>query len=199
MTMRTPKLRELKEAVTALIRGPYTAKFPAEPTPLAEAFRGAPRFDEDECVGCGACANVCPTGALEMTDDAESATRRLVIRFDRCIFCGQCVLNCLTEKGVAQTNEYDLSTTDRSTLRETVEKRLLICEGCGAVIGAEDHVKWVADRLGPLAFSNPTLLLTALQDLGLADKAPPAGEDLRRGDRVRVLCPKCRQVTSLVV
>jgi len=197
--MRTPKLRELKEAVTALIRGPYTAKFPAEPTPLAEAFRGAPRFDEDECVGCGACANVCPTGALEMTDDVESGKRRLVISLDRCIFCGQCALNCLTEKGVAQTNEYDLSTTDRSTLRETVEKRLLMCEACGAVIGAEDHVKWVADRLGPLSFSNPTLLLTALQELGLVDKAPPAGKQLRRGDRIRVLCPKCRQVTSLVV
>lgn len=197
--MWAPKLRELKEAVTALIRGPYTAKFPAAPTPLPEAFRGTPRFEEDECVGCGACANVCPSGALEMTDDAESATRRLVISLDRCIFCGQCALNCLTEKGVRQTSEYDLSTTDRATLRETVEKNLLLCEGCGAVIGAEDHVRWVADKLGPLAFSNPTLLLSALEDLGLADKAPPAGDELRRGDRIRVLCPACRQVTSLVV
>ena len=51
--MRLPKLRELKEAITAVLRGPYTARFPAEPTPLPEAFRGQPVFDEDECVGCG--------------------------------------------------------------------------------------------------------------------------------------------------
>jgi len=43
--MRTPKLRELREAVRALIHGPYTARFPAEPTPLPEAFRGCPRFN----------------------------------------------------------------------------------------------------------------------------------------------------------
>ena len=197
--MRAPKLRELKEAITALIRGPYTAKFPAEPTPLPETFRGRPRFDEEECVGCGACSNVCPAAALEMEDDVAAKTRRLVIRLDRCIFCGQCVANCLTEKGVKQTNEYDLSTTDRSTLRETVEKALLVCEGCGAVIGAEDHVRWVARKLGPLAFSNPTLLLAAMQDQGLADREPPAGGELIRGDRLRILCPKCRQITSMVV
>jgi formate hydrogenlyase subunit 6/NADH:ubiquinone oxidoreductase subunit I len=195
--MRAPKLRELKEAVRALIVGPYTANFPAEPTPVPESFRGRPRFDEDECVGCGGCANVCPPGALEMEDDLETGFRRLTVHLDRCIFCGQCHANCLTERGIEQTNEYDLSTTDRSTLREGVEKALLLCEACGAVIGARDHVLWVARRLGPLAFANPTLMLTALEDEGLADKEPPPSEELRRGDKLRVLCPKCRQITSL--
>ena len=196
--MRTPKLRELKEAIRALVFGPYTAKFPAEPTPLPETFRGAPRFDEDECVGCGACSNVCPAEALEMEDDAEARLRTLTIRYDRCIFCGQCQANCLTEKGVKQTNEYDLATTNRDELRERVEKVLLLCESCGAVIGAEEHIRWVARRLGPLAFANPTLLLTAMHDQKLADKEPPPTAPLRRGDRLRVLCPKCRQVTSML-
>lgn len=196
--MRTPKLRELKEAVRALIGGPYTASFPAEPTPLPDTFRGRPRFDEDECVACAACANACPSGALETADDAEAGIRRLTISLDRCIFCGQCVANCLTEKGIRQTKEYDLSTTDRSSLRERTEKPLLLCESCGAVIGTHAHIRWVAERLGPLAFANPTLMLTALQDIGLAEKAPPPTTELRRGDKLRVLCPKCRQVTSLL-
>ncbi|MFO7958113.1 MAG: 4Fe-4S binding protein [Candidatus Brocadiia bacterium] len=195
--MRAPKLRELKEAVRALVVGPYTANFPAEPTPVPESFRGRPRFDEDECVGCGGCANVCPPGALEKEDDLEAGVRRLTVHLDRCIFCGQCHAYCLTEKGIEQTNEYDLSTTDRSTLLEEVEKELLLCEACGAVIGAREHVLWVARRLGPLAFANPTLMLTALDDDGLADKEPPPSEELRRGDKLRVLCPKCRQITSL--
>lgn len=196
--MRWPKLRELKEAVTALVSGPYTANFPAEPTPLSENFRGAPRFDEERCVGCGACAEVCPTGACSVEDDPDRAMRTLTIRFDRCIFCGHCHANCLTEDGVAQGTEYDLATTDRAELRESVEKTLLLCETCGAVIGARDHLRWVAERLGPMAFANPTLLLSAMEDLGLADREPPPSEELRRGDRLRVMCPKCRQITSLI-
>jgi len=196
--MRTPKLRELREAVRALIHGPYTARFPAEPTPLPEAFRGCPRFNEDECVGCGACANACPTGAMEMSDDAEAAVRRFTLRLDRCIFCGQCVANCLTETGIRQTQEYDLSTTDRSTLRERLEKPLVLCEACGAVIGTKAHLLWVAERLGPLCFANPTLMLTALQEMGLTQPEPQPSGELHRGDKMRVLCPKCRHVTSLL-
>ena len=197
--MRAPKLRELKEAVTALIFGPYTSKFPAEPPVIPDTFRGSPRFDEDECVGCGACANVCPPNAIDIVDDALEARRTLTIRYDRCIFCGQCAANCITEKGVRQTTEYDLTTTDRTGLVERVEKALVMCEACGEPVGARDHILWVARRLGPLAYTNPTLLLTSMQELGLADKAPPAVGELRRGDRLRILCPKCRQVTSLVV
>ena len=70
--MRKPKLRELGEAIRAIIHGPYTAKFPAEPTPLPETFRGCPRYDEETCVGCGACHQVCPPGAIEMEDDLEA-------------------------------------------------------------------------------------------------------------------------------
>ena len=196
--MRWPKLRELKEAITALVTGPYTSAFPAEPPVLPDAFRGAPRYDEEVCVGCGACANVCPTGACSMEDDIGRSVRTLTIRFDRCIFCGQCHANCLTEDGVTQTAEFDLCTTDRSELREQVEKELLICETCGVVIGAKDHIRWVARRLGPLAFGNPTLLLTAMGDLELADRPPVPSGELKRGDRLRVMCPKCRQVTGLI-
>jgi hydrogenase-4 component H len=197
--MRTPKLRELKEALTAIFRGPYTANFPAEPTPVPETFRGRPRFDEDACVACGACVNVCPADAMEMQDDVKGAVRQITIRLDRCIFCGQCHANCLTKEGVKQTNEYDLATTDPTELRERIEKPLLLCEACGAVIGARPHVEWVARRLGPLVFANPSLLLTALQELAVVDRQPPPTAPLHRGDRLRVLCPRCRQVTSLIV
>ena len=197
--MKRPKLRELKEAITAILIGPYTSKFPAEPARVADVFRGKPEFDEDECVGCGACYNVCPPGAIEMTDDAERRIRTLTVNLDRCIYCGQCERNCLTEKGIHQTPEFDLASTAISDLRETVEKKLVFCEACGAVIGAEDHIRWVARKLGALAYSNPTLLVSAMQNMGLADREPPPGEELRRGDRIRLLCPKCRQITSFVV
>ncbi|GAJ10677.1 unnamed protein product, partial [marine sediment metagenome] len=66
--MKYPKLRELKEAITALIKGPYTTKFPKIPAPAAPAYRGKPEFSQEECVVCGACANVCPAKAIEIVE-----------------------------------------------------------------------------------------------------------------------------------
>ncbi|MFH0763175.1 MAG: 4Fe-4S binding protein, partial [Candidatus Omnitrophota bacterium] len=66
--MRYPKLRELKEAITALIKGPYTARFPYEEHKPFKRFRGKPYFYEEDCIGCSACVQVCPSGALEFED-----------------------------------------------------------------------------------------------------------------------------------
>ena len=67
--MRKPKLRELKEAVTALVKGPYTSKFPKVAPTVPEHFRGTPTYVEEDCVGCGSCAQVCPAGAIEIVDE----------------------------------------------------------------------------------------------------------------------------------
>ncbi|MEW6556768.1 MAG: 4Fe-4S binding protein, partial [Elusimicrobiota bacterium] len=73
--MRYPKLRELKEAIKALIKGPYTTKFPFEPHTPFPRFRGKPVPDEKNCIGCGACAEVCPTRAIEVIDPDITLTR----------------------------------------------------------------------------------------------------------------------------
>jgi len=96
--MRYPKLRELKEAVKALVKGPYTTKFPYEPHTPYPKFRGKPIPDEKECVGCGACKEVCPSSAIEIKDNEH--VRELIWHYDFCIFCGQCEANCTTKKGV---------------------------------------------------------------------------------------------------
>lgn len=199
--MKKPKLRELGEAVKALVRGPITIKFPAEPYEAPDGFRGKPKYDEDECIGCGACAQVCPSQCIDLVDDvgADPAVRRLQIHFDACIFCGQCELNCTTEKGVRLTTEYNLACFDRSTCLETVEKTLVLCEVCGAVIGARDHLLWVAERLGAKRYANPTLILLADGELGLVSGESRRDPDrpLDRSDTMRVLCPACRRTTVL--
>ena len=198
--MKRPKIRELVEAVKAIIRGPYTSKFPAEMPEVPDGFRGAPELNDDECVGCGACTEVCPARAITMTDDLEGCKRRLVVRYDNCIFCGQCDRYCITQKGIKLSKNWNQVTTDRDGLEMSVEKDLVLCEraDCGALVGARDHLLWVAERLGPLGYTNPSLMLTKLQSLGLDDGIPPAGAGpLSRGDRIRILCPRCRQEMAL--
>lgn len=170
--MKYPKLRELKEAVTALVRGPYTLKFPKEPSPAAKRYRGKPEYHEGDCVGCGACFEVCPSRAIEMDDtgymSAGSANkvprRKLTVRYDHCIFCGQCQASCITEKGIMLSNEYNLATFDRTQARDEVEKELILCSDCKTPIGCKDHLIWLYRKLGPLAFSNPVLFLSSLEN-----------------------------------
>lgn len=46
-------------------------------------------LDPEACVGCGACATVCPHGVLALED-----RRALVKDRDGCMECGACAQNC---------------------------------------------------------------------------------------------------------
>ncbi len=192
--MKKPKLREIKEALCAVLKGPYTTMFPAESAPLPEAFRGRAEFHEEDCIGCKACAEVCPADAIRVTDDldADPPVRRLEIMLDQCIWCGHCQRYCTTEKGVQLSSTYDLATTDRSELRSSVEKELVLCEECGGVVACRDHIKWIADKIGAKSFANPTLMLVSQEDV----TGPHAATSGAAGDRagiMRVLCPACQR------
>ncbi len=195
--MRKPKLRELKEAITAVIKGPYTSKFPKEPAVVSERFRGLPKYHEDDCVLCGACAEVCPPGAIEMIQERledGTAKRRMVLHYDICIFCGQCQRACITDKGIILSNEFDLALFDHTEALETVEDELLVCEVCGEFITSRKHALWIARKLGPIAYANPNLILASQEELGLVDEIGPRPErPLKRNDNMRFLCPRCRR------
>jgi hydrogenase-4 component H len=199
--MRKPKLRELKEAVLAVIRGPYTTKYPFEPHEPPDGFRGRSEFQEDGCIGCRACAEVCPAVAIKVVDDVDvdPPKRTLTIHHDKCIFCGQCELYCTTGDGVKLTKVYDMATLDRSSLRNSIEHDLVMCEVCDEIVGAVKHLRWVAERLGAKAYANPTLIVAADGAVRLAprDSGRPGAPLLARSDMMRVMCPKCRRTTVI--
>jgi len=202
--MKKPKLRELAEAIRSLIKGPYTSKFPFTPHKPAKNFRGAPRYSDEGCIGCAGCSNVCPSNAIEFVDDLSKhpPTRKMIVHHDICIFCGQCEAFCTTKDdsppGIKLSMDYDLAVFDRKDAVSSAEKELAICEVCGEPITTKVHLDWIARRLGPLAFSNPTLFMSRLRELGLIDdNITEVVKDLTRADRMKIVCAKCRRKTTL--
>ncbi len=196
--MRYPKLREIREAIRALFSPPYTTQFPKIPHEPPNGFRGKPQFFEADCVGCGACAEVCPGDAIQVVDPPRSKSsrkktvfRQITISYERCHFCGNCEAHCITGKGIQLTKEYDLAYTGAMGLSSSIEKELVFCDLCGEVLTTKDHLKWIWERLGILAYSNPTLLVFAQQEWIPVDRGVP-GKVFRRPDLFKILCPSCR-------
>ena len=54
------------------------------------------KINADECIGCGACADECPVGAIVEADG------KYTIKADECIDCGACEGACPVEAPVAE-------------------------------------------------------------------------------------------------
>lgn len=197
--MKYPKMRELKEAIVSLVTPAYTSKFPKVAHIPFENFRGKPVVDNENCVGCVTCANVCPPEAVTYTDDKEKGSRTIKRDYGKCIFCGQCQEHCITAKGVILSDKiYDLAVFDRKNNVEFQEKELLICRNCHSVITTKEHLYYMHRKLGPKAFSSILNLNMLNEKLHLAE-----GQDidieimdgLKRKDMFNIICPNClRQV-----
>jgi len=194
--------RILAQVLRALLSPPFTTRFPEEPFQPVASFRGRPRFSEADCIGCGACAEVCPPKCIDVIDELAPAApkRRLVQHLDACIWCGQCERYCPTGDGIRLTTEYDCVGFAPEDFEESVEKALLLCELCGGLIAPTDQLRWLVRRLGPLAYANPTLLTLQGRRLGLVDDGVRSvGEEVQRSDRLTLQCPHCRRQTAVAV
>jgi hydrogenase-4 component H len=195
--MRKPKLRELLEALRAIFTGPYTSRFPSRPSPAAPRFRGKIEFDPEQCILCGACVEVCPAHARAQVDDPVRRKRREIHDQEKCVYCGQCVLYCTTKEGIRHTTEYDLAQTDKEGYENAIEDDLVVCERCGEVITTRAHLRWIAKRVGELAYANPSLFLILAQDFGEEVVPKTRGVAPYRSEHLRFLCPDCRRTVYL--
>ena len=124
-------LSKLKQALICLLAGRVTLPYPAKPHPPDEGFRGYPEVDVDKCIGCGACAAVCPARLIKI-EDLDQITRRITRLLERCIFCGRCADVC-PEDAITMTKQFELASDQaRQDLTHQCEIFMATCRRCGA-------------------------------------------------------------------
>jgi len=95
---------------------------------VPDGFRGKHEVDAKKCTGCGACANMCPSDAIVITDEGD--VRRVSFNYWMCIFCGTCEEVC-PEKAVRLGKDYRLWFKEKKDAKVSVNVPLQRGKGDG--------------------------------------------------------------------
>ena len=192
--MKIPSLfqvRILREVLKAVFKGPYTTKYPFGKADINPRYKGKPKV-QDTCVGCGACVNWCPSGAIEEVNDLENKKRKIVWHIDRCIMCGECERICTTSDGVKMVPEFELAVFKRDDLIDYKEFDLILCENCGEIISTHEHLLYMLEKIGEKQMANLPYLTEKLKEMGITEEIIKNITLDKRDDLFTLLCPKCR-------
>ncbi len=166
-----------------------TSRFPDAREPPPPGFRGRPEVSE-ECMGCQACAEQCPSGAMRASprtgasyegagaDTMSGASLVLTVEVARCLFCGRCQEVCPKE-AVKLGGCYDFASENPSRFDLRREIVLAACGVCGRPFAPRGQLEWVALRV--------------------VDQIDPPARDAVKADlpAYRDLCPDCRRTLSV--
>ena len=122
-------LSKLREALICLKAGRVTLGYPLAPHGPKPGFRGKITVDPDLCFGCGGCANVCPAGAIVITD-REQLMRTLEFQWGRCTYCGRCEEVC-PEDAIQLSQQFETATDSPRDMVMRLEVFMGPCQRCG--------------------------------------------------------------------
>jgi len=148
---------------------PKTLAYPRQPSVPPDGFRGKPELDAEKCVGCGACAQTCPMGAINVTDEVERSIR---VWYGKCSFCGRCQDVC-PEDAISLTSAYELAVFDKNKAAAGIKIEFESCLECGKKFFPARQLNKSFERMEPIL-----------------KKRNVSYEELRSLDGV---CPSCRE------
>jgi Ni,Fe-hydrogenase III small subunit/ferredoxin len=99
-----------------LTQGKATTPWPSEKDGDGQDnLLGMPRFHPERCeTGCAECAEICPTGAIDVQRE-QSGRDRLEVDYGRCVACQLCVEACPND-AAATSFDWAFGVRDRSDL-----------------------------------------------------------------------------------
>jgi len=130
---QTDLIKGLSLTIRYFFSKPVTFRYPEVRYEMAERFRGAHILKRDEdgnerCVGCGLCAEICPSEAIYIETSEGEDRERVVDRYDvdlgLCIFCGYCQEVCPVD-AVFLGKDYELTVTDPGKLSVSKDQMLV--------------------------------------------------------------------------
>lgn len=131
---------------TALKTGEATVQYPFAPLQLSQDMRGKPEHTPEQCIACSACAIACPSNAICMHVDLDSAHFVWEIDYGRCIFCGRCEEVCPT-RAIELGLEFELACFSHDDLRSSASFELQRCACCGEYFAPRRQVEYAKDVL----------------------------------------------------
>ena len=95
-----------------LFKRPVTLEYPEKKKNTTEKFRGMPVVEN--CIKCGTCIRVCPTGAIKIEENCFK------IDLKKCIFCGNCAFYC-PKQAIKMSDCYEVATPEVTDLELVYE------------------------------------------------------------------------------
>lgn len=126
-----------KEAIICFSNLRVTFPYPYAPREPAGDFRGKLKVDAQKCIGCGGCANVCPSRLIRFFDDGEKT--RIIWHIERCTYCGRCAEVC-PENAVVMTKDFETVTDNKDDLAIEQELFMATCARCGRCFDIDNAI-----------------------------------------------------------